>query len=170
MLMGNGLAAEHNGEPPKPTGENAPMVEAAPKKLFETHCSVCHSLELPRSQRLDRSTWRWVVDDMVNKYGATWITEKQQERIIDYLAENYVRNPLELIARTLLRISGPFCMSGIELAKRRMVRTGQARAAGRSQSVESTSRRIADSQCRRPNRRLSFEYMSHKLAALRTPF
>ena len=83
MLMGNGLAAEHNGEAPKS------MVETAPKKLFETHCSVCHSLELPRSQRLDRNTWRWVMDDMVNKYGATWITEKQQERIIDYLTENH---------------------------------------------------------------------------------
>lgn len=65
------------------------MVETAPKELFETHCGVCHSLELPRSQRLDRNTWRWVMDDMVNKYGTIWITEKQQERIIVYLAENH---------------------------------------------------------------------------------
>lgn len=89
VLMGNALAAEHNGKPPKPMVENAPMVETAPKKLFETHCGVCHSLELPRSQRLDRNTWRWVMDDMVNKFGATWITGKQQELIIDYLTENH---------------------------------------------------------------------------------
>lgn len=60
-----------------------------PKALFETHCAACHSLELPRSQRLDRKTWRWVMDDMVNEFGATWITEEQQRIIIDYLAENY---------------------------------------------------------------------------------
>lgn len=61
----------------------------SPKALFETHCSACHSLELPRSQRLDRNTWRWVVDDMVNEFGATWLTEKQQDAIIDYLVKNY---------------------------------------------------------------------------------
>lgn len=59
------------------------------EQLFETHCGACHDLELPRSQRLDRDTWRWVVDDMVNKFGATWITENQQDRIVDYLTENY---------------------------------------------------------------------------------
>lgn len=95
ILIGNALAAEPNGRPHKSMAENppevetAPNVEAAPKKLFETHCSACHSLELPRSQHLDRDTWRWVMDDMVNKYGATWITEKQQERILDYLVEHY---------------------------------------------------------------------------------
>lgn len=83
VLMGNALATEHDDQPSKS------MVETAPKELFETHCGVCHSLELPRSQRLDRNTWRWVMDDMVNKYGTIWITEKQQERIIDYLAENH---------------------------------------------------------------------------------
>lgn len=61
----------------------------SPQALFETHCSACHSLELPRSQRLDRNTWRWVVDDMVNEFGATWITEEQQDVIIDYLVKNY---------------------------------------------------------------------------------
>lgn len=59
------------------------------QQLFETHCSACHSLELPRSQRLDRSTWRWVVDDMVNEFGATWITEEQQRLIIDYLVKHH---------------------------------------------------------------------------------
>ncbi len=59
------------------------------KQLFETHCPVCHSLELPRSQQLNRATWEWVVSDMVNKYGATWLTEEEQTIIIDYLAANY---------------------------------------------------------------------------------
>ena len=59
------------------------------KQLFETQCSVCHSLELPRSQQLNRATWEWVVSDMVNEFGATWLTEEQQKLIIDYLVVNY---------------------------------------------------------------------------------
>ncbi len=55
------------------------------RQLFETHCVVCHSLELPRSQQLDRATWEWVVSDMVNEFGAAWITAEQQELIINYL-------------------------------------------------------------------------------------
>ena len=63
--------------------------QMTPAQLFETSCSNCHSLDLPRSQRLNRATWEWVVSDMVNKYGATWLTEEEQTIIIDYLAENY---------------------------------------------------------------------------------
>ncbi len=63
--------------------------QMTPAQLFETSCSNCHSLDLPRSQRLNRATWEWVVSDMVNKYGATWLTEQEQTIIIDYLAANY---------------------------------------------------------------------------------
>lgn len=88
LLVTLGVFAAHAG-----AAEPAPAAAAdgdrSPAQLFQTHCGACHSLELPRSQRLDRSTWRWVVDDMVNKFGATWITEQQQQVIVDYLAENY---------------------------------------------------------------------------------
>ena len=83
LPAGRGQATEAQSPPP-PTA-----ADASPEQLFETHCSVCHSLELPRSQRLDRNTWRWVMDDMVNQFGATWINERQQRLIIDYLAEHY---------------------------------------------------------------------------------
>jgi mono/diheme cytochrome c family protein len=59
------------------------------KQLFEAHCIVCHSLELPRSQQLDRATWEWVMSDMVNEFGATWLTEEQQKLIVDYLVVNH---------------------------------------------------------------------------------
>jgi mono/diheme cytochrome c family protein len=65
-------------------GESADRLRQG-KQLFETHCPVCHSLQLPQSQQLDRATWLWVMDDMVNKYGATWLTAEQQKLIIDYL-------------------------------------------------------------------------------------
>ena len=59
------------------------------KQLFETQWGSCHGLELPKSQRLDRFNWKWVIDDMVNEFGATWITEEQQEQILEYLVEAY---------------------------------------------------------------------------------
>jgi cytochrome c5 len=62
------------------------------KKLFEVNCSVCHSLDLPKSQRLNRADWEWVVSDMVEKFGATWITEEQQRVIVDFLVRNYGRD------------------------------------------------------------------------------
>lgn len=69
--------------------------EVAPERLekgkqaFETNCRVCHELEVPKSRRYDRAGWEWVVDDMVNNYGATFITEEQQKLIVDYLAATH---------------------------------------------------------------------------------
>ena len=59
------------------------------KTLFETNCSACHSLDLPRSQHLDRNNWEWVMEDMVKKFGCNWLTSEQQQRIIDYLVEHH---------------------------------------------------------------------------------
>ncbi|MFZ0256166.1 MAG: hypothetical protein WAN46_11080 [Gammaproteobacteria bacterium] len=71
--------------------EETPSAErlAEGKKRFEAYCGTCHSLELPKSQRLNRANWEWVMDDMVNQYGATWLTAKDQELIIDYLVSAY---------------------------------------------------------------------------------
>ncbi|HEX9812048.1 MAG TPA: hypothetical protein VGA88_08180 [Burkholderiales bacterium] len=66
-------------------GEPAAKEIEPGKQLFETHCRVCHSLDLPRSQHLDRNNWEWVMDDMVKKFGAIWITPEQQKLIVDYL-------------------------------------------------------------------------------------
>ena len=52
------------------------------------HCSVCHSYELVEAQRLDRANWEWVMDDMIDKYGATWIDPGLREAIVDYLVEH----------------------------------------------------------------------------------
>ena len=67
--------------------EGAPSAEplAEGKQRFEAYCGTCHSLELPKSQRLDRANWEWVMDDMVNQYGAKWLTAEDQQLIIDYL-------------------------------------------------------------------------------------
>ncbi len=67
--------------------------ELSGKVLFEANCGACHSLELPKSQRLDQGTWQWVIDDMVDEFGADWITEAQQKLILEYLVENYGQKP-----------------------------------------------------------------------------
>ncbi len=81
---GQGEATSAPVRPPA-ASQDKPSVE----KLAIQHCSVCHSFQLVESQRLNRANWEWVMDDMVNKYGAVWISKEDQERIIDYLVERY---------------------------------------------------------------------------------
>lgn len=59
------------------------------KALFEENCGACHSLALPRSQRLNRSNWEWVISDMVESFGLDWLEGAQLNAIIDYLAAAY---------------------------------------------------------------------------------
>ena len=59
------------------------------KQLFEKHCPVCHSLDLPKSQRLSQGDWDWVMDDMIKKYGLTWLKPGEKEKIVAYLVKNF---------------------------------------------------------------------------------
>ena len=59
-----------------------------PADVVRGHCSVCHSYRLVEQQRLDRANWEWVMDDMIDKYGATWIDPGLREAIVDYLVEH----------------------------------------------------------------------------------
>ena len=53
------------------------------------HGSVCHDYRLVEAQRLDRATWEWVMEDMVEKYGATWIVPEFRRAIVEYLVEHH---------------------------------------------------------------------------------
>lgn len=64
------------------------FAQLTPQQLFEQICSSCHNLELPKSQRLDRANWEWVVDDMID-YGLMGVPKEHLDRLIDYLAETY---------------------------------------------------------------------------------
>ncbi|HEY7520603.1 MAG TPA: hypothetical protein VIE36_20120 [Methylomirabilota bacterium] len=64
-------------------------VPALPADVVRGHCSVCHSYGLVEQQRLDRANWDWVMDDMIDKYGATWIDPRLRQRIVDYLVEHH---------------------------------------------------------------------------------
>ncbi len=63
--------------------------QVSTEELFIAYCGACHSLDLTTSQRLDRPTWEWVMTDMIDEYGATWITPEEQRTLIDYLVEHY---------------------------------------------------------------------------------
>lgn len=70
----------------------APAVERTGRELFEQTCSVCHGLDLPSRQRLDRANWEWVINDMVTLYNLNWTTEQERAKILDYLVENFGRD------------------------------------------------------------------------------
>lgn len=86
LISGHGPAEEGT---PSEQGKSSTERLAEGKKRFEAYCGTCHSLDLPKSQRLNRANWEWVMDDMVNQYGATWLTPEDQELIIDYLVSAY---------------------------------------------------------------------------------
>ncbi len=60
-----------------------------PKLLTREYCSACHSFQLVEKQRLNRATWEWVMEDMIIKFGAGWITQEEQIVIIEYLVQHY---------------------------------------------------------------------------------
>jgi hypothetical protein len=68
---------------------SSPKAQPLPPEVVRGHCAVCHSYSLVEQQRLDRANWDWVMDDMIDKYGATWIDRALRERIVDYLVEHY---------------------------------------------------------------------------------
>ncbi len=50
-------------------------------------CTLCHSLKLLTQQRLSRSVWEEVVDDMM-EYGAP-LSAQDHHDIVDYLSINF---------------------------------------------------------------------------------
>lgn len=93
-LIVTGCGIQGDGPtPPSRAVTIAPPISTKPRgdpeldALYRQSCQPCHSLDLVEHQRLDRDDWEWVLEDMVEIYGATWITPKQQERLLDYLSE-----------------------------------------------------------------------------------
>lgn len=68
---------------------NSASDDMSPAEMFRAYCTACHSLEVVETQHLDRKTWEWVMHDVVNEWGGTWITPKEQAILIEYLVANY---------------------------------------------------------------------------------
>lgn len=58
------------------------------QKLFESRCSLCHSIDRPGSKKKTREEWEATVMRMKNVNGAP-VTDEEAKVIIDYLAEKY---------------------------------------------------------------------------------
>ncbi|UCH80212.1 MAG: photosystem P840 reaction-center cytochrome c-551 [Nitrospiraceae bacterium] len=58
------------------------------KALFESKCSVCHSIDRPKSKKKTKEAWESTVMRMKNVNNCP-ITDEEAKIIIDYLAENY---------------------------------------------------------------------------------
>lgn len=96
VLLGPGCTGGEQTATPAPTvvttpapATAAPHVEIAltPKELFETKCSLCHSLDDPRSVRRSYDGWLSTVRRMIGN-GAP-LTDEEAEVVAGYLAETY---------------------------------------------------------------------------------
>jgi mono/diheme cytochrome c family protein len=67
-------------------GANAEK-QTDPKALFESTCSQCHSLDVPRGERLTRDGWTSIVSRM--KSNGCVITDSETKTLIDYLAKEF---------------------------------------------------------------------------------
>jgi len=55
------------------------------QKLFESKCSLCHTIERPRSKNKTKADWEATVMRMKNTNGAP-VTDEEARAIIDYLS------------------------------------------------------------------------------------
>lgn len=58
------------------------------EQLFESKCSLCHSVDRPKSKKKSKTGWETTVMRMKNKNGLT-ITDEEANMIINYLADKY---------------------------------------------------------------------------------
>ncbi len=58
------------------------------EKLFESRCSVCHSIDRPKSKTKTKEGWEATVVRMQNKSSGL-ISDKEASIISEYLAETY---------------------------------------------------------------------------------
>jgi len=58
-----------------------------PKALFESTCSQCHSLDVPRGERLTRDGWTAILSRM--KSNGCVISDADAKTLIDYLSKEF---------------------------------------------------------------------------------
>jgi hypothetical protein len=70
--------------------ENVTLKPGTGRDVVVRYCSVCHSLDYPRTNALflDRQGWETEVNKMITAYGAP-IGPADAKIIIDYLVANY---------------------------------------------------------------------------------
>jgi cytochrome c5 len=83
-------------EPAADTVAEGPAATAAPyeapaepagQKLLETRCTVCHTLERVKEEKLDAAGWEKTVERMKKK-GAI-VNDEEREALVEYLTATY---------------------------------------------------------------------------------
>ena len=70
--------------------QSAPASGTRAKILFEKKCSICHTIERPKSEVKTRRDWQTTVMRMKNDHDGP-ITADEAQMIIEYLADEYGR-------------------------------------------------------------------------------
>ena len=70
--------------------QSAPASGTRAKILFEQKCSICHSIERPKSKVKTRKEWETTVTRMRNDHDGP-MTADEAQMIIEYLVEQYGR-------------------------------------------------------------------------------
>ena len=60
--------------------------DKAAKAVFESRCSVCHSIDWPLEKRKSRDGWKETVKRMKAKTAGNIITSEDENLIINYLS------------------------------------------------------------------------------------
>lgn len=68
-------------------GASGAVGGADPKGIFEDKCSQCHSLDLPKSQRMSRDEWFNLIQRMKNN--GCDLSSAEEAAIVDYLSATY---------------------------------------------------------------------------------
>jgi mono/diheme cytochrome c family protein len=58
-----------------------------PKAFFEETCSQCHSIDIPKGERMSKDDWAYTVNRMRNN--GLGISDQEAAVIIEYLAATY---------------------------------------------------------------------------------
>lgn len=69
------------------TGRGTASMAQQGLAFVNARCTLCHSDDLVRQQRLDRAAWTRVVDKMI-KWGAP-VNPEERESLLSYLAASY---------------------------------------------------------------------------------
>lgn len=78
---------------PPALAPDSPLIEDEGWELVYANCSACHSLRLVASQRADRDTWLRLIRWMQATQNLWDIAPAVEDRILDYLADNYAPEP-----------------------------------------------------------------------------
>ena len=71
--------------------QDSPPPEADARKLLQTSCTSCHTLDVLEGKHWSKPRWQAVVENMVQR-GAP-LKPPQSAQLVDYLAKNFGEDP-----------------------------------------------------------------------------